>query len=268
VKQRPRLDVLLVQRGLVETRERARSLIIQGKVRVAGTPVTKPGTRLREEVDVEVTATNLPVSRGSHKLAGAHERLGLEIQGRVALDAGSSTGGFTEYLLKQGASSVYAVDVGYGQLAWKLRQDARVVVMERTNIRRVPPESFSPRPEILVADLSFISLTKVLSNLGKILLPDSEGLVLVKPQFEAGRARVSKGGIIRDPAIHRAVLKEFVQALAKLGWSALGLCPSPIQGAKGNREFLAKLRSPGKLSWQGGVSSELIAAVVEEAHQK
>lgn len=266
MKVRERLDLLLVRRGLVETRERARSLVLQGKVRVDGKAQTKPGTRLAEDVELEVHGEQLPVSRGAHKLAGGRARLGLEVAGRVALDAGASTGGFTEHLLEAGARRVYAVDVGYGQLAWKLRQDPRVVVMERTNVRTVEPDHFQPRPELLVADLSFISLAKVLPNLALVLSPDAPGLVLVKPQFEAGPARVEKGGLVRRPEVHRAVLAEVVEATRGLGWSTLGLVPSPIRGAKGNLEFLLKLRSPGAMPREDRVGPEEIRAAVDEGH--
>jgi 23S rRNA (cytidine1920-2'-O)/16S rRNA (cytidine1409-2'-O)-methyltransferase len=267
VSQRPRLDVLLVQRGLVETRERAQSLILRGRVRVEGVPQTKPGTRVAEDVALEVEGGELPVSRGALKLAGGRARLGLEVAGRVVLDAGASTGGFTEHLLEAGARQVFAVDVGYGQLAWKLRQDPRVVVMERTNVRTVEPERFQPRPEVLVADLSFISLAKVLPNLGSVLVAGAPGLVLVKPQFEAGPRRVEKGGLVRRPEVHRAILAEVLAAVRELGWSALGLVPSPIRGATGNLEFLLKLRAPGECPRQDGVDEAAVEAAVAEGHR-
>lgn len=260
-----RLDVRLVQEGLVETREKARGLILAGKVRVDEVVVDKPGTRPKAGTTLTVEGGGEPVGRGYLKLAEGVARLGLDVQDRFALDAGASTGGFTEFLLEAGAARVYAVDVGYGQLAWKLRQDERVTVMERCNIRTAAPEDFQPRPTALAADLSFISLTKVLANLGRILEPGSQGIVLVKPQFEAGPARVEKGGLVRRPEVHRAVLGEVVDAVRAQGWCPRAVCPSPIRGAKGNLEFLLKLVSPGG-SEPDSLTDEGLDAAVEEGH--
>lgn len=262
---RERLDVRLVQEGLVETREKARGLILAGKVRVDEKVVDKPGTRPKAEAKLTVEGGDAPVGRGFHKLAEGVERLGLDARDKVCLDAGSSTGGFTEFLLKAGAAQVYAVDVGYGQLAWKLRQDERVTVMERTNVRTCDPGLFAPRPTVLVADLSFISLAKVLPNLGAILAPGSEGIALVKPQFEAGPARVEKGGLVRKKPVHRAILGEVVAAVRAAGWTPRAVCPSPIRGAKGNLEFLLKLVSPGGAD-VAGVTDDALSAAVAEGH--
>lgn len=244
MKARERLDLLLVARGLAESREKAQGLILAGKVRVDGRASTKPGLKLDPAVAIECEAAPQPVGRGYRKLAGARARLGLEVADRVALDAGASTGGFTEHLLEAGARLVYAVDVGTNQLAWKLRTDPRVVSMERTNLRDVDPARFQPRPTVLAMDLSFISIAKVLPALTRVLEPGSSGLVLVKPQFEAGPSRVEAGGLVRDPAVHRDVLEAVVEACSALGWSTLAACPSPIRGATGNVEFFLKVRTP------------------------
>jgi 23S rRNA (cytidine1920-2'-O)/16S rRNA (cytidine1409-2'-O)-methyltransferase len=256
----------MVQEGLAETREKARGLILAGKVRVDEKVVDKPGTRPKPGARVTVEGGGGPVGRGYHKLAEGVARLGLDVHDRTCLDAGASTGGFTEYLLEAGAAQVYAVDVGYGQLAWKLRQDPRVTVMERTNVRTCDPGLFDPRPTVLVADLSFISLAKVLPNLGDILQPGSAGVVLVKPQFEAGPARVEKGGLVRKAATHRQVLREVAEATRDAGWTPTGICPSPIRGAKGNLEFLLKLTSPGGPPPEEPLRDEALDEAVAEGH--
>ncbi len=259
---KPRLDERLVSENRVESLRLAQALILEGKVRVDGKVVTKPGTRPKLQAVLEVSSPDQPVGRGFFKIQEGVQKLGLDIAQKTCLDAGSSTGGFTEFLLSQKAQKVYAVDVGYGQLAWKIRQNERVEVHERTNIRFAEPSLFSPLPQVLVADLSFISLLKVLPNLARVLIPGAPGIVLVKPQFEAGNARVEKGGLVRKPEVHRQILREIVEGCTRLGWVPTGLCPSPIRGAKGNLEFLLKLYAPGGDSARTPLKeAELVRAV-------
>lgn len=260
---RVRLDVLLVERGLIETRSRAQALIMAGQVYVDGAKTDKPGTKVREDVPVEVRGADMPVSRGADKLRGGWQRLGLDAAGKVALDAGASTGGFTEVLLAEGAAAVHAVDVGYGQLAWKLREDPRVHVHERTNLRLLEPGALDPRPEVLVMDVSFISVVKLLPALAGLLVPGAAGLVLVKPQFEAGPDRVGKGGVVRDPEVHRAVLGEVRGGFLAAGWGVTGACPSPLRGAKGNVEFFFRVVAPGAEAGPEVTDADLAAVVAE-----
>jgi 23S rRNA (cytidine1920-2'-O)/16S rRNA (cytidine1409-2'-O)-methyltransferase len=235
--EKVRLDQLLVQRGLADTRARAQAVIMAGQVRVDGQVVRKAGTRV--PVDAEVTVeTGLPyVSRGGFKLAAALDAFGLDPQGLVVADVGASTGGFTDCLLQRGAARVYAIDVGYGQLAWKLRRDPRVVVMERTNVRYLPA---LPEPIGLVTiDVSFISLALVLPVVGGWLGPEGRIVALVKPQFEVGRGEVGRGGVVRRPEQHEAVLMRVAEEARALGLRLEGVVASPILGPAGNREFLA-----------------------------
>jgi len=234
-----RLDVLLVQRGLSESREQAQRLIRSGTVRIAGQVHTKPGHTYAPDVEISVDEADRFVSRGGEKLEGAFEAFELDVAGQVCLDVGASTGGFTDCLLQHGAAKVYAVDVGKGQLHWKLRQDPRVVVMERINARALSPEQFPEQPAFAVADVSFISLTKILPAMDKVLAPGSGILTLVKPQFEAGREKVGKGGVVRDGAVHEEVLagiRDF--GTSTVGWECKGVCESPLRGPAGNKEFL------------------------------
>ncbi len=232
-----RLDVLLVERGLAESRTRAQAYIMEGRVRHGDRVYTKPGEALDEETPLSVDQPETEyVGRGGEKLAHALDRFGLDPTGLVALDVGASTGGFTDVLLRCGALRVYAVDVGYGELAWTLRQDPRVVVMERTNIRYL--QSLPEQPALAVIDVSFISLAKVLPTVWRLLSPDGRVAALIKPQFEAGRGQVGKGGVVRDPATHRAVLARVLSEAEAEGWHAAGLVNSPVLGRSGNREFL------------------------------
>jgi 23S rRNA (cytidine1920-2'-O)/16S rRNA (cytidine1409-2'-O)-methyltransferase len=239
-----RLDLLLVQRGLAESRARAQRLIMANEVSVDGEKVVKPGTRVRTDADI-VVEQGLPyVSRGGLKLEAALEAFGLVIDGLVAADVGASTGGFTDCMLQRGAHRVYAIDVGYGQLAWKLRQDPRVVVMERTNARYL---AALPEPvDFASIDASFISLKLILPRVRDWLKPDGTIVPLIKPQFEAGRRQVGKGGVVRDPVVHRQVLGELLGWAQANGLFAWGLTRSPLQGPAGNIEFLAwfKLVAP------------------------
>lgn len=238
-----RLDKLLVTRGLVPSRERARSLILAGKVLVGDRVVDKAGTAVPGDAEIRLKGEDIPyVSRGGLKLAKALEVFALTVTGRVAIDVGASTGGFTDCLLQAGAARVYAVDVGYGQLAWSLRQDPRVINLERTNIRHLRPEQLAEAPSLAVIDASFISLDKVLPATLSLLSDGAEVVALIKPQFEVGRGQVGKGGVVRDPEQHAAVVTRIEQLAADLGCEVLGVDESPILGPKGNREFLIHLR--------------------------
>lgn len=241
-----RLDKLLVDRGLVETRSRAQALILAGKVLVDDAPVTKAGTQVRSDVDLRLRGDDHGfVSRGGIKLSGALDDFGLDVAGRVAADLGASTGGFTDCLLQRGAARVYAVDVGYGQLAWRLRQDARVVVLERTNARHLGPDSLPEPLDLVVGDLSFISLEKVLPAIAAIARPGADVVVLVKPQFEVGREQLGHGGVVRDAAARDGALQSVTAAAAAQGFQVRGDTVSGITGAKGgNVEFLLWLQTP------------------------
>ena len=236
--QRERLDEALVARGLAETRSQARALIMAGAVRQGDRVLDKPGMPAPEG-PLEVVGGGRFVSRGGEKLAHALAVFGIDPAGLVCADLGASTGGFTDCLLQAGAARVYAVDVGYGQLHWKLRQDPRVVAIERTNARYLDA---LPEPvALVVADLSFISLALILPVIHRLLAPGGRAITLVKPQFEAGREAVGKGGVVRDPATHRAVLLRFVADARREGFAVLGLTASPLRGPAGNVEFLAHL---------------------------
>jgi len=238
-----RIDKLLVDRGLAGSRERARALVLAGRVLVAEQVVDKAGTSVAVDADLRLKGEDIPyVSRGGLKLARGLEHFALSVSGRVALDVGASTGGFTDCLLQHGAARVYAVDVGYGQLAWKLREDPRVVNLERTNIRALLPGCFDPLPELAVIDASFISLDKVLPATLPLLAPRAELVALIKPQFEVGRGEVGKRGVVRDPDKHREVIERVERLAEGLACRVLGVIESPILGPKGNREFLIHLQ--------------------------
>ncbi|MGC9358514.1 MAG: TlyA family RNA methyltransferase [Anaerolineae bacterium] len=234
--KRERIDKLLVERGLVESRNLAQRILRAGEVQVDSKLVDKPGTRV--PLDAEITIKERPpfVSRGGEKLEAALERFPVEVEGRVAADVGASTGGFTDCLLQRGAVKVYAIDVGYGQLAWTLRQDSRVVVMERTNARYL--ESLPEPVALLASDVSFISLRLIYRAAVEWLVPGGDVVSLIKPQFEAGRRQVGKGGVVRDPDVHRQVLEEITTAFAELDLGLRGLMVSPLMGPAGNVEFL------------------------------
>lgn len=235
--RKDRLDKLLVDRGLAETRARARAYIMAGEVRVNGERVDKAGTQVAVDSRIEVAAPLPYVSRGGYKLAGAIDHFGIHVEERVCADAGSSTGGFTDVLLQAGARRVYAIDVGQGQLHWKLRQDERVIVRERTNARYL--ESLPELIDLVVIDVSFISLKLILPAVGKWLATGADVIALIKPQFEAGPEWVGKGGIVRDPAVRREVLLDVLSWAQANEWKPMGLMQSPIQGADGNIEYLA-----------------------------
>ena len=231
-----RLDALVVERGLARNRTQAQRLIRAGLVRVAGQVSDKPGARVATDAEVVLEARPRFVGRGGEKLDAALVRFGLDVTGAVAADVGASTGGFTDCLLQYGASRVYAIDVGYGQLAWRLRNDPRVVVMERTNARYL--ENLPEPVDVVTADVSFISLDLILPAAICWLRPRGQVVALIKPQFEAGRRDVGKGGVVRDPEVHRRVLEQAVSMATELGLGLRGLMPSPLRGPAGNVEFL------------------------------
>lgn len=242
---RERLDKILVDRGHAGSRERARAMIMTGAVRVGDRVIDKAGTLVAADAEIAVAGGDLPyVSRGGLKLAGALDGLGVDVAGRLVLDVGASTGGFTDCVLQRGARGVIAVDVGYGQLAWSLRQDSRVTLIERCNVRHLEPDQLPARPDCAVVDASFISLTLVLPRVAPLVAPGSVIITLVKPQFEVGRGQVGRGGVVRDPALHAAAVARVRECAAGLGLEVLGECPSPILGPKGNREFFLALRTP------------------------
>ena len=260
---RERLDDALVARGLVETRSQARALIMAGQVRVGGQRADKAGMPVPPGKAIELLGGGRFVSRGGDKLRAALDRFAVDPTGLVCADLGASTGGFTDCLLQGGATRVYAVDVGYGQLHWRLRSDPRVVSIERQNARYLDglPEPVA----LVVADLSFISLALILPVIGRLLGPDGQAIVLVKPQFEAGKEAVGKGGVVRDPTTHRAVLARFIADARAAGFAVLGLMLSPLRGPAGNIEFLAHLR-PG--SHDGPDDATLVATAMAEAREK
>ncbi len=242
-----RVDVLLVERGLVASRERARAMILAGRVLVQEQKVDKPGAMVAQEAAVRLLGEDLPyVSRGGLKLAGALEHWKIDVTGRSCLDVGASTGGFTDCLLQHGAAHVTAVDTGFGQIAMKLRNDVRVRLMERTNARMLEAASLAgagmPALTLLVMDVSFISATLLLEPVLAAAPELCEAVILVKPQFEAGRGHVGKGGIVRDPEVHRQAVARVAECVRGLGWQVVETIPSPITGAEGNREFLLYAR--------------------------
>lgn len=267
--KKERVDVLLVERGLFETREKAKAAVMAGLVLVGGERCDKPGTKIPEDTPIAVKGEVHPyVSRGGLKLEKALRVFGIDLNGRVMMDIGASTGGFTDCALQHGARRVYAIDVGYGQLAWSLRQDERVVVMERTNFRHMDPDAFEhKRPDAASIDVSFISLKLILPVLYRFLETDGDVVALVKPQFEAGKENVGKNGIVRDPDIHEAVLVDIGQFAVSIGFSLHGLDYSPITGGEGNIEFLLHARKS-----EGGLTPDAwlrrAAEVVSAAHRE
>jgi 23S rRNA (cytidine1920-2'-O)/16S rRNA (cytidine1409-2'-O)-methyltransferase len=248
MKEKERVDVLLVRTGLFDSREKAQRAVMAGDVFIGDRRVDKPGSKIAVSTKLRVKGNSLPyVGRGGLKLEKALHVFPVDVNGKLMLDIGASTGGFTDCALQNGARRVYALDVGYNQLAWKLRSDPRVIVMERTNFRYCTPEDFNEgRPEFASIDVSFISLKKILPPLKVIIQPGADIVALVKPQFEAGRDQVGKKGIVRDPAIHRAVLRDFLKFAGQSGFIAAGLDFSPITGGDGNIEFLAWLKAGGE----------------------
>ena len=241
-----RLDVLLVKRNLAASREKAKAVIMSGSVYVEGQKEDKPGTAFPEEVQIEVRGHTLPyVSRGGLKLEKALRNFALSVEGKVCTDVGSSTGGFTDCMLKNGARKVFAIDVGRGQLDWKLRQDERVVCMEKTNIRYVTPEDIGEPVDFSSVDVSFISLTKVLVPIRDYLTEEGEIAALIKPQFEAGRNKVGKKGVVREKSTHLEVIQKVAEYAVSVGFDVLELAFSPIRGPEGNIEYLIHLKKCG-----------------------
>lgn len=262
MKVKKRLDVLLTEQGYAENRTKAQAIIMSGIVYVDGQKADKPGTSYEETVAIEVRGAACPyVSRGGLKLEKALRDFGVKPEGFVCSDSGASTGGFTDCLLQQGAKKVYAIDVGYGQLDWKIRSDPRVVVMEKTNIRYVTPEQLGEPLDLSVVDVSFISLKIVLPAIQKLLKQTGQVLCLIKPQFEAGRDKVGKKGVVREKSTHKEVLDDFVELADSLGFKILGLTFSPVKGPEGNIEFLGHL----SLNDVTGIRPDT-ALVVEQAH--
>jgi 23S rRNA (cytidine1920-2'-O)/16S rRNA (cytidine1409-2'-O)-methyltransferase len=245
-KTKVRLDIALVERGLLESREKAARVILAGDVIVDGQRVDKAGALVTPGARIELVARPRFVSRGGDKLAHALTTFMIIPRGRVAIDVGASTGGFTHCLLEQGAVKVYAVDVGQGQLDAKLRADGRVVVMEKTNARNLPTDSFPESPDLATVDISFISLEKVLPSVFNVLTSKGEAVVLVKPQFEVGKGQVGKGGVVRDSSHHRAVVARVARFAVLHGWHVRGVTASPLKGPKGNREFFLLLTKTGR----------------------
>jgi len=238
-----RLDKLLVERGISPTRERAKALIMSGSVVVGESSIDKAGTLVSADAEITIKGQDNPyVSRGGLKLKGAFEKFGINVKDLVAFDIGVSTGGFTDCLLQEGARKVYAIDVGYGQLAWKLRQDERVVIFERTNIRYFSGEGIEDEINIVTVDVSFISLKLVMPVVVKLIPEAAVILALVKPQFEVGKGEVGKKGVVRDPAIHKRVVDEIAEFARGLNFEIMGTCESPITGPAGNKEFFLYAR--------------------------
>ena len=241
-----RLDVWLAEHGLAESREKAQALVMAGRVRVDGQKARKPGTRVREGSEIDVDPGAAHVGRGALKLAGALDAFAIDVRGRVAVDVGASTGGFTETLLDRGATRVYAVDVGRGQLHERLRTDGRVLVRDRTNARALDAETVPEPCGLASVDVSFISARLILPALLRVLASGADAVVLVKPQFEVGRGQVGKGGIVKDPQLHRQALRGVAEAAQDAGYAVRGACASPITGAEGNREFFLHLVPEGR----------------------
>lgn len=262
MKIKKRLDVLLVEQGYADTRAKAQAVIMSGLVYVNGQKADKPGTSFEETVQIEVRGAACPyVSRGGLKLEKALRDFGVNPDGYVCSDSGASTGGFTDCLLQQGAKKVFAIDVGYGQLDWKIRSDPRVVVMERTNVRYVTPEQLGEQLDLSVVDVSFISLKIVLPVIKTLLKSTGQVLCLIKPQFEAGKDKVGKKGVVRDPQTHIEILDQFVEMVRSNSFTILGLTYSPVKGPEGNIEFLAHLT----LADIPGIAPDT-GAIVAEAH--
>lgn len=259
-----RLDVLLVKRGLMPSREKAKAVIMSGEVYVQGQKEDKAGTMFPDHVAIEVRAKALPyVSRGGLKLEKAMKEFGVQLKGKICMDVGASTGGFTDCMLQNGAVKVYSVDVGHGQLDWKLRNDDRVICMEKTNIRYVTPDDIEDVLDFASIDVSFISLTKVLGPVKELLKPDGEVCCLIKPQFEAGREKVGKKGVVRDSKVHEEVIHMVIDFAKEIGFTIRNLEFSPIKGPEGNIEYLLYLQKG-----EHGEHSEVdVHAIVSKAHE-
>ena len=264
MSKKVRLDVLLTEKGLQESRQKAQATIMSGLVYVNGQRVDKPGTSVDPEAEIEIRGNTLKyVSRGGLKLEKAMAVWPIELTDKVCMDVGASTGGFTDCMLQNGASKVYAVDVGYGQLAWSLRSDERVVCLERTNARYLDHEIIPEEPDFSSVDVSFISLKLILPAIANVLKDGGEVVCLVKPQFEAGKEKVGKKGVVRDPAVHQEVLEHFLEHAKESGFTVLDLSYSPVRGPEGNIEYLGWLR---KADWEEKAFD--LTALVEASHEE
>lgn len=266
--EKERLDIILVNKGFFCSREKARSAIMAGNVLVNNQKEDKPGTKFKPEIEIQIKENINPyVSRGGLKLEKAIKIFEIDLNGKIAIDVGASTGGFTDCMLKNGVQKVFAIDVGYGQLAWVLRNDARVVCMERVNIRYVKPEDIGVLVDIVVIDVAFISLRKVLPVIKEFICEDGKIICLIKPQFEAGREKVGKHGVVRDAKVHTEVIKEIINFSNKIGLEFKGLTYSPIKGPEGNIEYLLYLSNSGdNLSNCLDIDDEIIK-VVDDSHK-
>jgi 23S rRNA (cytidine1920-2'-O)/16S rRNA (cytidine1409-2'-O)-methyltransferase len=269
VSRRARVDAELVRRGLARSRQQAAELIGAGRVRIDGMPAAKPATAvsLTANLTVEGGDADSWVSRGAHKLIGALDAFGLSVRARRCLDAGASTGGFTEVLLDREAREVVAVDVGYGQLAWSLRTDPRVTVLDRTNVRELTPEAIGGPVDLVVADLSFISLATVLPALTACASPDADIVPMVKPQFEVGKDRVGPGGVVSDPLLRAEAVLSVARRAAELNWHAVAVTASPLPGPAGNVEYFIHLRSDGVHRLQADALEAAVRRAVDEGPQ-
>jgi len=267
--RRNRVDAELVRRGLARSRQQAAELIGAGRVRIDGIPASKPATAVSATASLIVAdlGERAWVSRGAHKLIGALDAFGIDVAGRRCLDAGASTGGFTEVLLDRGAREVVAVDVGYGQLAWSLRSDGRVRVIERTNVRDLQPDAIGGQVDTVVADLSFISLATVLPALTACALPDADIVPMVKPQFEVGKGQVGPGGVVADPSLRAEAVLAVADRAAELGWHTVGVTASPLPGPSGNVEYFLHLRRSGVDPLCGDALTAAIRRAVDEGPQ-
>ena len=266
MSSKERLDVLLVNRGLADSREKAKAIIMSGNVYVDGQKEDKAGSSFNETVNIEVRGNTLKyVSRGGLKLEKAMENFDVTIEGKICMDVGSSTGGFTDCMLQNGAVKVYSVDVGHGQLAWKLRNDERVVCMEKTNIRYVTPEDIADKIQFSSIDVSFISLCLVLPVAKSLMKDGARAVCLIKPQFEAGRGKVGKNGVVREPQIHVEVIEKIKTYVLDNGFKILGLDFSPVKGPKGNIEYLIYLENSGD---SNDLSNTDVKILVERAHEE
>lgn len=274
-KNKQRLDELLAQKGWFDTKSQAQAALMSGQVKINEQVITKSGTLIKTDKDIKVEIKNLPyVSRGGFKLEKAVNEFSIEVKDKICLDIGASTGGFTDFLLQNGAAKVYAVDVGYGQLAWKLRQDSRVIVIERTNVKLVNAEDIyvdltesadNYPAEFACVDVSFISVAKILENIKKLMNKDNQEIVLlIKPQFEAGRDQVPKSGVIRDKKTHEEVIRKVSDFSEKVGYFPVNLTFSPIKGPAGNIEYLIYLRNQNNC---GKINNQTIKEVVKKAHE-
>ncbi len=262
-----RLDVLLVKKGLFTSREKARAAAMSGQVLVDGRKVLKPGAQVNPDAELTVLERLPYVSRGGLKLEKAIRVFGLDLKGKIVLDVGASTGGFTDCALAYGARLVYAVDVGYGQLAWKLRTSPQVIVFERTNIRHLSREALPVPPDFAVIDVSFISLALILPKVRELTADDAGGVALIKPQFEAGREKVGKKGVVKDPLVHREVLAKICAVVSDLGWTVAGLDFSPLKGPEGNIEYLLYFAGSRQPEPARGEPADCLEEVVREAHK-